>query len=93
VLHAPLITIVEAKRNDIDFGLGQCAAQMVGARQFNEHRGRAFGLMFGCVTTGDVWRFLKLDASQLGLDRQRYNIDKLGTILAVIQGMIAASAP
>ncbi len=88
-----LITIVEAKRNDIELGLGQCAAQMVGARQFNEHRGRVGGSVFGCVTTGEVWQFLKLEASQLGLDRLRCNIDKLGTILAVIQAMIASSAP
>ena len=93
VLHAPLITIVEAKRNDIELGLGQCAAQMVGARQFNLQRGRPVGSMFGCVTTGEVWQFLKLEASQLGLDRQRCNIDKLGMILAVIQAMIATSAP
>ena len=93
VLRAPLITIVEAKRNDIELGLGQCAAQMVGARQFNEHRGSPNATVFGCVTTGDVWQFLKLEANQLGLDRQRYNIDKLATILAIIQAMIASSAP
>ena len=37
ILHSPLVTIVEAKTNDIDNGLGQCvAAEMVGARFFNE---------------------------------------------------------
>ena len=32
VLRAPLVTIVGAKKNDIEAGLGQCAAQMVAAR-------------------------------------------------------------
>jgi hypothetical protein len=41
LLRAPLLTIVEAKKNDIEGGLGQCVAQMVGARLFNETAGRA----------------------------------------------------
>ena len=32
--------IVEAKRGDIELSLGQCAAQMVGARLFNKKAGR-----------------------------------------------------
>src|SRR6266516_4791566 len=35
-LHAPIMTVVEAKKNDIEVGLGQCIAQMVAARKFNE---------------------------------------------------------
>ena len=35
-LRAPLITVVEAKKNDIEAGLGQCVAQMVAARDYNE---------------------------------------------------------
>jgi hypothetical protein len=40
VLRAPIVTIVEAKKNDIEVGLGQCVAQMVGARLFNERARR-----------------------------------------------------
>jgi hypothetical protein len=93
VLHAPLMTILEAKKSDIDLGLGQCAAQMMGARRFNEQRGRSKTTIFGAVTSGDRWQFLRLEGSQLGLDRQPYHLANLGTILAVIQAMIAASAP
>ena len=31
-LRTPIFAMVEAKKNDIDVGVGQCAAQMVGAR-------------------------------------------------------------
>src|SRR5882724_941336 len=35
-LRAPLMIVVEAKKNDIEEALVQCAAQMVAARLFNE---------------------------------------------------------
>src|SRR5579871_4783944 len=36
VFQAPLMVVLEAKKNDIEEGLGQCAAQMLGARIYNE---------------------------------------------------------
>jgi hypothetical protein len=90
LLRSPLITIVEAKRNDIDLGLGQCIAQMVGARIFNECHGEKIGLIFGCVTTGETWQFLRLDELVVGLDLTRYYIDNVGLLLAVWQAVIAA---
>ena len=89
VLRAPIVTIVEAKKNDIEAGLGQCAAQMVAARLFNEREGHPFPLVFGCVTTGESWQFLRLDGSILGIDRTRYYIDNVGLILAVWQAILA----
>ena len=38
-LRAPLVTVLEAKKGDVEAGLGQCVAQMVGARLFNERTG------------------------------------------------------
>jgi hypothetical protein len=81
-LHSPLVTIVEAKNNDIEVGLGQCVAQMVGARVFNERAGNSFGPIFGCVTTGETWQFLRLDGTTAGIDRKRYYIDNIGLVLA-----------
>ena len=40
-LSHPLVAVVEAKREDINGGLGQCVAAMVGARKFNEREGLA----------------------------------------------------
>src|SRR5947209_18054673 len=50
-LRAPIATVVEAKKNDVEAGLGQCIAQMVAARQFNEAAGRLGAPVYGCVTT------------------------------------------
>ncbi len=90
VLRSPMITIVEAKNNDIELGLGQCIAQMVGARIFNEREGHAVRQVFGCVTTGEAWQFLRLDGPIVALARRRYYIDNVGLVLGVWQAVIAA---
>lgn len=92
VLRAPLVTIVEAKRGDIEAGLGQCVAQMVAARLFNERAGRGPSNVWGCVTSGDDWQFLRLAGAAVQLERRKYYITDLGSILAAFQAMIASLA-
>ncbi len=89
VLHAPIVTIVEAKKNDVEGGLGQCAAQMVAARMLNEKEGKPAARVYGCVTTGEAWQFLSLEQSQLSIDRARHYIDNVSLILAVFQAIVA----
>ena len=86
-LHAPIMTVVEAKKNDIEIGLGQCIAQMVGARKFNEAAGRTRAPVYGCVTTGETWQFLRLADQVALLDRRRYYLDNVGGILKVLQAI------
>lgn len=93
VLRAPLATIVEAIKNDIEGSIGQCVAQMVGARIFNEREGRTVPHVFGCVTTGEAWQFLRLDEAVVAIDRARYYIDNVGLVLAAWQAVIAAAVP
>jgi hypothetical protein len=91
-LRAPLVTVLEAKRGDIELGLGPCVAHMVGARLFNEHAGRLPGLNFGVVTTGEAWQFLRLAGSTVTLHRERLFIAALGCILAALQ-LILTTGP
>ena len=89
LLRAPLVIIVEAKKNDIEVGLGQCVAQMIGSRLFNEKAGKPPGQVFGCVTTGEDWQFLRLEPAAVSIDRARYYIDNVGAILAVFGAMVS----
>jgi hypothetical protein len=89
-LRAPLVTIVEAKKNDIEAGLGQCIAQMVAAQVFNEHSGRS-GRVYGCITTGEDWQFLRLERQEVTVDTTRRYINDVGSILAAFL-TIAAQA-
>lgn len=56
-LRAPFLTVVGAKKNDIEAGLGQCVAQMVAAQLFNERAGQPMAAIYGCVTTGKSGNF------------------------------------
>jgi hypothetical protein len=87
-LQAPIVTIVEAKKNDIEGGLGQCIAQMVAADRFNQAGGRTGLPVFGCVTTGETWQFAKLAGSEVLLESHRYYIDNVDLILGAFQVII-----
>jgi hypothetical protein len=91
-LRAPLIVIVEAKKNDLEEGLAQCAAQMVGARLFNEHHKEAMPAVYGCVTTGEAWQFLRLRAQELVVDADRYYITEVSTILGILVAIMRGIA-
>lgn len=87
-LQAPIATIVEAKKNDIENGLGQCIAQMIAADRFNQDSGQSGAPVFGCVTTGEAWQFLRLAGAEALLERRRYYIDNVSLILAAIQAVV-----
>ena len=82
-LRPPLMIIVEAKKHDIEGGVWQCLAQMVGARIFNERAGRPPAPVYGCVTNGENWQFLRLVEQVAEIDVRRYYIDNVGGILSV----------
>ena len=87
-LQAPIATIVEAKKNDVEGGLGQCIAQMVAADRFNQQSGRRGAPIFGCVTTGEAWQFARLAGSEVLLERRRFYIDHTEIILGVFSAII-----
>ncbi len=88
LLRAPLLTMVEAKKHDIEAGLGQCLAQMVAAQVYNERAGLLLPAIFGCVTTGESWQFLRLTGKTGTLDQDRLYINNVGGILAALRAAI-----
>jgi hypothetical protein len=89
-LQAPILALVEAKKNDIATGLGQCCAQMVGAQLYNKQEHNAVSTVFGCVTTGEDWQFLCLQETELCIERKHYYIDQVGIILAMLHNILVA---
>ncbi|WP_439621954.1 hypothetical protein [Gemmata sp.] len=92
VVRAPVMIVLEAKRGDIEGGVGQCLAQMVGAQTFNERAGQ-HARVFGCVTTGEDWQFLRLDGSVAGYDTVRRYVNDLSGLLAVFCAIAATGRP
>lgn len=83
-LQAPILAVVEAKKEDLVSGLGQCAAELVAIRLFNEREGTPLPEVFGCVTSGSVWRFLKLEGTKLSIDRPEYYLRDAAKILGIL---------
>jgi hypothetical protein len=89
-IQGPILAVVEAKKEDLVAGLGQCVAEMVAIRIFNEREGTPLAAVYGCVTSGSIWRFLKLQESKLFVDRPEYYLRDaakiLGILVAIAQG-------
>ena len=87
-IEAPVVVMVEAKQDDFRRGTTQCVAEMIAARLFNEQQGRPISEIYGCVTTGDIWRFLVLRGQQALVETTTYDIrEDLERILGILLAM------
>lgn len=90
VIQAPIVTIVEAKKDDLTGGLGQCSAEMVGAQLFNQNEGNVIDTIYGSVTTGTLWKFLKLEGQTVTVELMEFPltaVEMVGTILGILVWM------
>jgi len=83
-VSAPVITLVEAKKENITAGLGQCVAEMLAARIFNERTGNEVSTIYGAVTTGSIWKFMKLEGSVISIDLTEYYLKDVNKILGIL---------
>ena len=83
-IKAPVIILVEAKKENIVAGLGQCAAEMVAAQIFNQREENNIPCILGIVTSGNIWKFLQLEGKQLRIDFREYYLPDLNKILGII---------
>lgn len=82
-ISAPVLTIVEAKKEDIVEGLGQCVATMYAAHIFNEREQSVIPFIYGAVTTGTDWKFLKLENKTVYIDRDVYYLKQIETLMGI----------
>jgi hypothetical protein len=92
VLQSPLLTLVEAKKHDVETGIGQCIAQMVAARTFNERAGLSDRPVYGCATNAEAWQFLRLLGSAVEVHSRRMYLDNLGGLLAALHRTVGYPA-
>ncbi|MCE7987487.1 MAG: hypothetical protein DYG89_40490 [Caldilinea sp. CFX5] len=86
VLTAPVCMLVEAKNENIIAGIPQCLAEMVAAQRFNAASGTLHkSAIYGVVTTGSLWRFLRLQGTIAQVDQVEYAIQEPGKIFAILQ--------
>lgn len=89
IIEAPVVAIVEAKNEDFRRGVPQCIAEMYAAQLFNERRSAPFDVTHGAVTTGNVWRFLRLRAGVAEVDMIELHMHQMDRILGVLHAMTA----
>lgn len=91
-ISAPIVTIVEAKNENIIGGLGQCIAEMIGATIFNERENNQVLNIYGIVTSGSSWKFLKMNNSVVFVDIREYHIENIEKIIGIISAMVEQKA-
>jgi hypothetical protein len=83
-VSAPVMILVEAKKEDIMAGLGQCVAEMVAAQIFNEREGNEILVIYGAVTSGTNWKFLRLEGKVVEIDLVEYYLTDVNKILGIL---------
>ena len=87
-IEAPVIVIVEAKKADLRTGFGQCIAEMVAAQRFNAAKNRPISVIYGSITSGTQWRFLKLENDLVTIDLMDYALPPVEEILGMLVWMM-----
>ncbi|NES24132.1 MAG: hypothetical protein F6K41_35780 [Symploca sp. SIO3E6] len=83
-ITCPVVTIIEAKNESLKSGLGQCLATMLAAQLFNQRQGQSVETIWGTVTTGTDWKFLKLVNQTAFIDPIDYSIKQIEQILGIL---------
>jgi len=83
-ISAPIMTVIEAKNENIIAGLGQCIAAMLAAQIFNQRSGNGIDRIYDIVTTGTTWKFLTLQGNIAAIDSIEYCIKEIDKILGIL---------
>jgi hypothetical protein len=89
IIDAPVIALVEAKKGVLKDGWGQCVAEMVAAKKFNENRGKSIKNIYGIVTSGSLWHFFQMRQDIVFLDPNEYSLSPVDNLLAILSWMVS----
>ena len=87
IIKSPVAIILEAKNDNIQSGLGQCIAEMVAAQIFNRRQNKNYTI-YGCVTTGTNWKFMKLFDQVVRVDPNEYFLNNIGKLMGILRSFI-----
>ncbi|HEY9630495.1 MAG TPA: hypothetical protein V6C84_24635 [Coleofasciculaceae cyanobacterium] len=83
-IHPPVVLIVEVKRT-LDRCLPHCLVEMAAAQLFNA----STDPIYGVLTTGLEWQFLKLEGAIVTLEQTIYKLDSLDRVASILTSMVA----
>lgn len=88
LIEAPAVVIVEAKKENLKDSLGKCMAAMVAAQRFNQEMEQEISPIYGSVTSGNLWSFLKLEGQTVTVDLTEYLIPPVDQLLGMLVWMV-----
>jgi hypothetical protein len=92
-ITAPVVALVEAKNDNIKSGIPQCIAEMLAAHIFNEKAQNNIPFIYGVVTTGSIWKFLKLAENNVYIEVKEHYLENIESILGILSKIIHTSRP
>jgi hypothetical protein len=103
-IKAPVVVLIEAKKGELNAGWGHsatqgseeaseqsvavCIAEMVAAQRFNQADGQDVVNIYGSVTTGTQWQFLKLTGQEVSIDVTEYPLMPVDNVLGILRWML-----
>jgi hypothetical protein len=83
-LEAPMLCVVEAKKDDFEQGLAQCLVEMQACQWSNQKIGKQIDV-HGIVSNGQGWSFYKLDLAGQVYESETYAIARMSDVLGLLQ--------
>jgi len=65
---------------------------MIASEIFNEQEGTTLSKIYGAVTSGNIWKFLKLEDNKIYIDLDDYSIKEISKIIGILCSMIEQKA-
>jgi len=87
-IEAPVVTVIEAKNENMKQGIAQALSVMVAAQLYNRQRQKNVPAVYGAVTTGSNWRFLQLTDNLVRIDLTEYYIREVERIVGILVWML-----
>jgi hypothetical protein len=87
-IEAPVFCIVEAKNENLESGIPQCVAELYAAQIFNNRVSKPRPILYGAVTFGHEWKFIRFIGSEAQVDTSVFYLNQLGQILGIMQYIV-----
>ena len=87
-IEAPVFCIVEAKNDILEGGIPQCVAELYAAQIFNERSGKPRPILYGAVTFGHEWKFIRFIGKEAEVDTSTFYLNQLDQILGIMQYIV-----
>lgn len=87
-IEAPVFCIVEAKNENLESGIPQCVAEMYAAQIFNHRVGKSRPVLYGAVTFGHEWKFIRFIDKYAEVDTSVFYLNQVDEILGIMQYIV-----